>query len=716
VISRVRIKGFRRFADETLDLGPGLNFVEGDNNAGKTSILYAIEYALFGRVEGFKNQAALLGPDAKGMGVELELTGRDGQRYRLQRAHIKPPRSKTKLEGYFTLKLLGKTADEPERYVLSSDFQDREEALALKLQELTGITRRLFGIAVHMRQGEIARILEGAPELDIVLGVTAAVIADEELRALALESEKKAATLPVIQESARRVGLERDQMTTRKDDAEAGIADLRGEFAGLEGKVAELRAADLARAPLVTAVATLGRAEDAARDAARRLDDHHERVTEVRARGTRDDSNAKLAHAELRQQVIDDERVRLRKETTTSDDERRNLDRTRGDLSGRIARREQLPQREGAACETCGAPIDAAHHAREVAAWRSELTTVDERLAAIAAALTLTQAATRQLDREERELAVTRSESTRQLSELADLDAAGDKVASTFATTTAALIAAALHGRIAASEPGEIGDAEDAKAVRARLATQVADQQRIAVEQRARAEAERNAIAGRVLQAESDVANLGARIADLERELATANTSIVELQTHARRAARLRTLATAFKDLQLSLRADASASLATSAHELHGALANTAGGTDAEFDRVIVDPAKYSVQVVPKHLGEEVPAALYEGGGHRLLLGLAMKLAVSRLVGRMPFVMLDEPTYGLDARHRAQLLERIAGLDVADQIVLITHDIDMQSAPTSQRVRVVRDGNHTRIQPSIPDIPTSTEDASHDAA
>jgi exonuclease SbcC len=690
MITSVRLRGFRRYDDETLVLGPGLNFVEGDNNAGKTTILYAIEYALFGRVDGFKNQGAFVAPNAKGMGVELVFVGRDGGRYRLQRAHLRPPRSKTKLEGHFTLKRLGATAEDPEVYVLSSDFQDREEHLALKLQALTGLTRRLFGIAVHMRQGEIARILEGAPELDIVLGVTAAVVADDELRALALESEKKAAALPVAVETARRVTLERTSLSERREAAEANIAELRADFAAIEGELAQVRDALAEQRLLEVTLKTLSAADDAARDAKRRLDDHHERAASIRSKGSRDDVNTKLATIELRQQAIDDERVRVRREIAAADDERRELDRQRGDLAGRIARRERLPSGAGATCETCGAAIDTAHHAKEVAAWREELATIDARLAAIASVTTLSQAAARAFDKEERELAVTRAEGTRQLSDLAELDAASAKLEAAAASTVAAFIAAA-----------QAADVDAARQARTDLAGRVAELARTNIERNARVEAERRSLSTRVNQAESDVANLGAKIAELDRELATANATIAELQTHARKAERLRKLAAAFKELQLSLRADASASLAASAHTLHAAL-GTLDGVTPEFDKVTVDPTRYSVQVVPKHLGEEVPAALYEGGGHRLLLGLAMKLAVSKLIGRVPFVMLDEPTYGLDGAHRTQLLERIAGLDVADQIVLITHDVDLQSVGIN-RVRVVRDGEHSRIRTRQPE-------------
>ena len=99
MILSVRMKNFRRHADETLRFEAGTNFVEGENNAGKTSILYAIEYALFGRVDGFKSPLALLRPGARGLGVELCFTGNDGQTYRLQRVHQLAPRSRSKLSG-----------------------------------------------------------------------------------------------------------------------------------------------------------------------------------------------------------------------------------------------------------------------------------------------------------------------------------------------------------------------------------------------------------------------------------------------------------------------------------------------------------------------------------------------------------------------------------------------------------------------------------------
>ena len=97
MIHRLRIKGFRRYVDQAFDFGPGVTFIDGRNNAGKTTLFLAIEYALTGTVTGARTQAALLHPDAKGLGVELVFGAKDGRKYKLQRVHQLPPRAKSRL-------------------------------------------------------------------------------------------------------------------------------------------------------------------------------------------------------------------------------------------------------------------------------------------------------------------------------------------------------------------------------------------------------------------------------------------------------------------------------------------------------------------------------------------------------------------------------------------------------------------------------------------
>ena len=230
MIERIRLRNFRRYRDATLRFEAGVNLIEGRNNVGKTTLFYAIEYALFGRVENFKTIRALMQPGKRSLGVELIFQGQKGERYLLQRMHQLPAKSKKTLEGHFTLKEI---LPDGERYLLASDFGDTEDKLALKMRELTGLTRRLFSVALHMRQGEIPAILDGAKQLDIVLGVTAAAMAEEEIRQMAMELEKESAGLPVLMERLRSLGNELAQVAEE-------LANLASERQATEAKLRTL--------------------------------------------------------------------------------------------------------------------------------------------------------------------------------------------------------------------------------------------------------------------------------------------------------------------------------------------------------------------------------------------------------------------------------------------------------------------------------------------
>jgi ABC-type transport system involved in cytochrome bd biosynthesis fused ATPase/permease subunit len=54
------------------------------------------------------------------------------------------------------------------------------------------------------------------------------------------------------------------------------------------------------------------------------------------------------------------------------------------------------------------------------------------------------------------------------------------------------------------------------------------------------------------------------------------------------------------------------------------------------------------------------------------------------------FVLLDEPTYGLDEHRRTALLGRVAALDSSKQMVLITHH-DVGDV-AGHHIRIVKKG------------------------
>jgi putative ATP-dependent endonuclease of OLD family len=58
-ITRIYIKGFKRFEEFDLELNPNFNVIVGDNETGKSSLLEAIALVLTGQYEGRLIQYAL---------------------------------------------------------------------------------------------------------------------------------------------------------------------------------------------------------------------------------------------------------------------------------------------------------------------------------------------------------------------------------------------------------------------------------------------------------------------------------------------------------------------------------------------------------------------------------------------------------------------------------------------------------------------------------
>ena len=697
MIERLRLRNFRRYRDATLRFEGGLNFIEGRNNVGKTSLFYAIEYALFGRVENFKTIRSLMQPGRRSLGVELLFTGPKGERFLLQRLHQMPAKSKKTLDGHFTLKEI---LEDGERYLLSSDFGDTEDKLALKMNEVTGLTRRFFSIALHMRQGEIPSILDGAKQLDIVLGVTAASMAEDELRQMALELEKESAGLPVLRERLRSIGNELAKVT---EETAALSSERQATAVKLKalGEAADPRVEfDKQLGPLNEKLAAFDERLQKTELARHRLDDENQRFSEVIEGGSKDDVEKELAKLTTASAARTKSLERLRGELDQANAEQRKLDTQRGDLAGRIERRKSLPKGKGAKCEMCGAPIKAADTAKELAEWTIEIEQLDKKLADAGARRDTLQAsvdAENNADRKHLErvaqfskqrdqltqLETSVAQRQKQLAEAMTAEKAAFSAIQTEAKTIAPTLQAAnyeVRWTLDGEPPAVITSIRDALAtLRQALAERVGRQI-----------AERQALSDLVQRIDVQAQGLQRRQNDLEREQAAAMAEAGAQEVKAARAERFRLIAAGFKEFQVQIRSEAATKLAADTIDLHRKLAET-----DEFESLTIDPAYYSVQVTPRDLGEEVPAGLYEGGGHRLLLGLAFRLAVAKLVEQCPFLMLDEPTYGLDAQHREILLQRIGGQNVARQILLITHQA--QANVAGHRVKVARQEKETIV-------------------
>ena len=160
----------------------------------------------------------------------------------------------------------------------------------------------------------------------------------------------------------------------------------------------------------------------------------------------------------------------------------------------------------------------------------------------------------------------------------------------------------------------------------------------------------------------------------LDRQIANTENEIQILHKKEKISERYRSYQNVFKEAQSIIRENASDILEKKILEMHKILSTT-----DEFDKVLIDSNDYSLSVTPKGLdvNEAYPAALYEGGGHKLMLGLSYKFSLGKIIGNAPFLLIDEPTEFMDVENRVNLLSNLPNIADGTQILLITHqDVD----------------------------------------
>ncbi len=154
IIKEIRLKNIRSHANSVIDLREGINFIHGDIGAGKSSILYAIEFALFGTGSRFvKNEIKLLRAGEKSGFVEVEITTA-GKNYLFHR-EIKEGNDRG-----------GWIIEDGVKEQLSASELRREALEILKLREPKSSRSRsyIYEYAIFTPQEEMKRILEDRPE------------------------------------------------------------------------------------------------------------------------------------------------------------------------------------------------------------------------------------------------------------------------------------------------------------------------------------------------------------------------------------------------------------------------------------------------------------------------------------------------------------------------------------------------------------------------
>jgi exonuclease SbcC len=149
-IELVHLENIRSHVKTTVPFARGFNCLVGGVGSGKSSILYAVDFALFGEPIG-RTFEYLLREEAKNGTITVEFT-QNGKNYKISRGLRK--RGKGINQDFDELKLY------ENGNVISSV---KSEAVAEQIKALTGLDREIFREIVWVRQEHLKELLDARP-------------------------------------------------------------------------------------------------------------------------------------------------------------------------------------------------------------------------------------------------------------------------------------------------------------------------------------------------------------------------------------------------------------------------------------------------------------------------------------------------------------------------------------------------------------------------
>ena len=653
MIESLTLQGFKSYRlKQTIRFTPGVNKISGRNASGKTTILEAILFGLFGEVPNVdKKDLVTLGGGNLRVEVEFRspLTN--------QRARVIREGGLTR-EGVFrsTLSYL-EVEGEEKPYAREADIQS-------KIRDLLGLGKRAFFNVVYCKQKEFVEIINPPQKIrmDAILGLTTPVEIKEQLRDVKaiLLAKGRIDEKPVFEErmkTARERIIEGEsklvEARRRQSELEKGLESLKSQLSQVkdrrmlfESLLEEFKALDRARQSLEVKRGVLIKTEEELAESEAEIGEPRGLINEL------EDKLRRVGERESQLEKAIEERSQ----------ERRMLDAEASRLRHQIGEHSELERSGLTICPKCGQKIDYALLRGDLEAWERELDEKTRLLQAIERSVselkTQREDSAKERSRLERQLDLVK-ERVRRLEGLRrEIDAMRREEYQ-------------LSKRIQTKNIEIIGKVEEA------LGGQIleTEAQRIVERQHKAAMEEYSQLQRRLGEAESQLMETRLRIDEIEKTLRAQGRILEESETALSRIgeyeAKINTVAKMeewYTEYGLRLRDSTLRQLEWLTGKYFEKL------TDQQiYAGFHIDRESYSLEVQPIGVNSLLPA-WRAGGGHESLFALSERLALLRVMGFPSLLILDEPTDAVDSENIPQLLEYISksGREIR-QIILVTH-------------------------------------------
>ncbi len=653
LIETLRLRNLERYRNVQLDFSAGLNLIKGRNSTGKTTLLNALTFALFGEVP--EARPKLLVSKLPGSG-EMSVYVRFRSPVSGKVVEVERRGSLDRNGDYRTLERIlridGKNAS------FSS-----EEDLRSMITGLLGMSLRKFINLVYVRQGRLTEILEPQREqMDSVMGITLLRELREQLDGARRELErfngKDAAT--EIQSLEERVP-ELDSSLRQIDE---DICRLNREVQELENLLKKAESSEL------TELLNCIKKREEVEEELKKISSRSRELLEQAGVSSIEKLEEKISSSEKELEALKAARNSLRKELDASMEEWLSVKSLVENLAKQVRERESLAGSGASKCPTCGQDLQPAVIQRILEEDRSSLAraSLEE-----AEARKVYEVRSVELQNLVEKINAVEGECSRMKTLRHRLKEYLDS-AETLVKTRGETIAKVKEILKVLDLPFTPEDPE--------LKLKLAQQLPLQPEELARRR-------GELAEKKNVLERKMSMRADISRKLEDYSRLLNQLKRRMEKAGLAHRFSQLFDQAVETRRRELIKRIEFRALEYYRAM------TDQHvYDAIIINPEDYSVSVHPKGLTDPIPATRV-GGGHQTILALAIRLALLDALGLNSLLILDEPTYGVDSENLPQVASYIgeASKQLSQMILVTHHNICEEEASNIIEVSVQEDGS-----------------------
>ncbi len=656
MIESLTLRGFKSYrGQQTIRFTKGVNKISGRNASGKTTILEAVLFGLFGEVPGVEKRD-LLPVGGGDLFVELVFRTPKGVKVTIHREATLTKKGTD--EAFKAKEFLMLVEGDKAPITRERDAQDR-------LRELLGISSGTFFNVVYARQKEFVEILNpDRGRMNAILGLTAPSEIREQLREVKAQLRQRGDldNKPAIEERIRNAdrtlvegGAQLAGITDRKATLVSELGVRRFELQNAKDAVERVESYDTNFAELD------GIRQEVERN--RSLREAKEDELEGIASEMGESPDFRLRELQSRASTVKATEDRLRQLSDLEVEQRRRAAAAMVDrLTHQIGEHRDLVAKGLTVCPKCGQPIDPAAIEKDLTQWTAELESAKKQQAAAVSEIQelRTQARTATDRRVEAEKAVDRFLNLKaRLDEgkraILRLDEAGGKLSERLEVGSEGVL------ELVEKEFGSVKGLEDArKRVEERLKTLRATENQLVGEVRDRA--------ARLQEADQAEKRLRTQLVGVEQTLKESKERLGRVAEYEAKIRALDGVVERYGAYEMDLRENTLRLLEYQTFEYFRRL------TDQQlYSACRIDRERYTLEVQPKGSPRPLPA-WRAGGGHQSLFALAERLALLRVRNFPYLLILDEPTDAVDSENVPHLIEYIAqGSREIGQVLLVTH-------------------------------------------